>query len=406
MIKLIILCILGGLLIGSGISYLAIKDAGYVLFSWNGYSIETSVWVALTLLFISIVILKVILLTMHSFSSGVKAASPWGTKRKRNRARRLTTQGLLDLAEGKWERAYRRLTMVADDTETPLLNYLAAARATHELGKDKEMLELLGRAKKSTDGAELAVGLTQAQLQLGRKQFEQSLATLMRLRTKYPKHRYVLKLLVKTYGELKDWKKLNDLLPEIRKHNILESDQEFSLMQHIYLEMLSDCKTISDKNSHIKKLKSVWNEIPKQGKKHNPELISAYATQMNDLELGNLAEEVVRHYLKDRLNNKLVELYSLIKGANIGSQILFLEQQLKSRPNETSIQLALGRLSLQQENWDKAEQYFLDATDLENNTAAFAELCRFYQAKGDMSKAIEYFQKGAQAVLPKLPMPA
>ena len=69
--------------------------------------------------------------------------------------------------------------------------------------------------------ADVAVGLTQAELQLAHQQYEQALATLMHVRSLSPKHNYVLKLLKKLYENLGEWKKLEEILPDLRRRKVI-----------------------------------------------------------------------------------------------------------------------------------------------------------------------------------------
>ena len=50
--------------------------------------------------------------------------------------------------------------MGSSDSDTPLINYLAAARASHEMGDGERSDELLNEAVTTTKGADLAVGIT------------------------------------------------------------------------------------------------------------------------------------------------------------------------------------------------------------------------------------------------------
>ena len=54
-------------------------------------------------------------------------------------------------------------------------------------------------------GADIAVGVVQAELQLDADQKEQALATLQHLREVSPKHPYVLQLLQNLYSEMNQW---------------------------------------------------------------------------------------------------------------------------------------------------------------------------------------------------------
>ena len=75
--------------------------------------------------------------------------------------------------------------------------------------------------------ADVAVSLTQAELQLADHQLEQALATLKHLRSVAPKHTYVLRLLRRLYEQLGDWEHLRELLPELRRRKV-EDDADLA----------------------------------------------------------------------------------------------------------------------------------------------------------------------------------
>ena len=128
--------------------------------------------------------------------------SDWLSGRDYRRSQQQTTNGLIAFIEGNWQSSRRTLAKAAAKSETPLLNYLIAARASHALDDSKQMKTFLKKAEQSTSGAGIAVGLTQAELQLRSGQFEQSLATLTRVRRNAGKHPHVLFLLAQTYQGL------------------------------------------------------------------------------------------------------------------------------------------------------------------------------------------------------------
>ena len=106
------------------------------------------------------------------------------------------------------------------NTDTPLLNYLTAARAAQKMGDSKLRDHYLREAQHSMPDAKIAVELTQAQLQLANNQWEQALATLRHLHDLAPHHPYVLKLLMNLYKEIRDWPQLIAILPDLRKNKL------------------------------------------------------------------------------------------------------------------------------------------------------------------------------------------
>src|SRR3989344_631385 len=171
-------------------------DPGYVLVVYHQWSLETSFWVALLLgvllfitLYVSIHFIKHFLL----FSQKIKN---WSKSRKRKKAHRLTREGLCDLIEGHFEKAKKKLGLVALNAEHPLANYLGAARAAHALKKFTQRDEYLKKANEITNYRNKTALLTQAELQIKSQQWEQALPLLKRLNEIYPHQHSILKLLL------------------------------------------------------------------------------------------------------------------------------------------------------------------------------------------------------------------
>jgi HemY protein len=88
-------------------------------------------------------------------------------------------------------------------------------------------------------------------------------------------------------------------------------------------------------------------------------------------------------------------------------QLLAAEQWLKDRPNNAELLLALGRLSLRNELWGKAREYFETSLRLRRSREGLAELSRLSAHMGDEEMSIKLMMQGLanDNGLPKLPMP-
>src|SRR5690554_7121322 len=181
MIRLLLI-LLVALLVGTGLSLGLAYDLGYIRISLGNYLIETNFWVGLGLVIVLVVLSLFLIGMLKRFRQGTSLMTSWVSRGNERRARRRTTKGLLALAEGNWPRARKLLVSSASHADTPLINYLAAAQASFESGDHDSVDQLLRQAYDSTPGSSLAVGLTQAQLQLAGNRLEQALATLLRLR--------------------------------------------------------------------------------------------------------------------------------------------------------------------------------------------------------------------------------
>jgi len=329
---------------------------------------------------------------------------------KKRGAQKNTVKGLLDLMEGRWKNSQRLLEKSATNSETALINYLAAARAAHEQNDDAKRDEFLHLAHKSTPKADVAVGMTQAQLQFSRGQYEQCLATLVRLRKKVPKHTYLLKLLKQTYLNLKDWNKLSELLPDLRKHKIGSSEELDALEQQVHIEKLNAAiNSSADKSEQGKRasLQLAWNGIPKRMLSYAP-VVADYINHLIALHDEDSAEKVLRGVLKKHWDDSLVELYGVIAGADIEKQLLLAEGWLKDRPNNIQLLTALGRLALRNQQWSKAKEYFDASIQITPTAPAYGELARLLASQGEAEASNENFKLGLALMsdgLPDLPLP-
>ncbi|WP_133130849.1 heme biosynthesis HemY N-terminal domain-containing protein [Legionella yabuuchiae] len=377
----ILLVLLASVLLGIFLQ----KDPGYVLISFHKWTIETTLWVA-------IIGFIFVFFALHFFTSflswvlGLPSAwKRWLAKRRIKKARAKTRQGLIEFSEGHWQNAKNHLIKALPGTDTPLLNYLTAARAAQEL-EDYELRDnYLREAQQSMPEAKIAVELTQAQLQLANQQWEQALATLKHLQDLAPNHTYVLKLLMKLYEQVRDWPQLIALLPELRRHQVVTGDDYLRLQQHAYLEALRDFI----KHKHSEAVDEFFITRPK-ALAYNPEIIAVYSRYLLEQQRDSEAETFLRRTLVKQFNEELITLYGKTKGA----KLKFAEERLKEHPHSPALLLCLGRLSKAKNLWGKARSYFENSIQLSPSPEAYLELGTLLEYLNDREKASEAFHQG------------
>lgn len=410
MIRILLITLIA-LLLGTGLALGLQYDLGYIRISLGNYLIETNFWIGLALLVLLVAASMLAVNVFRRLRHGTGMVAGWLARSNERRARRRTTQGLLALAEGNWPRARKLLTSSAEHADTPLINYLAAAQASFESGDHEAVDELLRKAFESTPGSDMAVGITQAQLQLAGNRLEQALATLVRLRKQAPHHPFVLKLLKNTYVRLEDWRELSRLLPEIRKRNLMDSEEQGNLERLVWHNLLQraaeECRRHSgEPSASLEPLTKLWDELPGFLRRDEP-TIREYARLLADLGDEAQAETLLRKVLRNHWGDELVNLYGRVKGLKPDEQLLVAEQWLKDRPNNAELLLALGRLSLRNELWGKAREYFETSLKLRRSRETMAELSRLNAHMGEGEHSVKLLMQGLvnDSGLPDLPMP-
>lgn len=398
------------------------SDTGYVLIAVGGKTVEMSFWVAIGLLLTAALALwfAVFLLKRlyRLLTGGLGIGLGLATKRDRKVEER-TTSGLIYFIEGNWRAAKKDLLKAAKHAQSPLVHYLTAARCSYELGERDETHQLLHQAEKIAPRNELAVALSQARIQLLDEKYEQCLATLKRARVLAPQHPTILDLLRKVYWQLRDWPSLQALLPELRKQKLYQEEEQAFLEQNVYMASLSAAGTRARKvqagmvltgNAHPAKdhsspeqiLSQAWQSLPKKMREQDP-VIDLYGKLLIEVGLPENAEKLLRQQLSQHWQSEMVTTYGRITGSHPKEQLIVAEQWLREHPGDADLLLALGRISMRNQLWGKAREYFESSLKLKPRSEAYAELARLLAYLGEHEKSTELYQQGLLATTHGLP---
>lgn len=392
MIKLVWVALILGIAVWLGVYVDA--DPGIVIIRVAGYRIDLPLWLTFLLGFVVFVIIYYCLKLYDSIKHSKNWLADFNATRKKQRARKLTHSGFIELAEGDWHRAERHLLQAAKDSDVPLLNYLSAAKAAQELGEAKRRDHYLKLAHDTTKGADIAIGLTQARLQYQQGQFEQSLATVKHLATLAPFHPHILKLLKNIYLQLKDWEQLLTLLPNLRKHKVISQEEEKQLEQQLYCQLIQQAVKQPDQD-----IDAIWQKTPKR-LHADTELACVYGEWLQTQARFEEAELVLRHAIKRELDDASVLQYGLIQQAEPQKALDIAEGWLRSHQDSPTLLLTLGRLSMQAQLWGKAQRYLEACLKLKPMPEAYAELAILLEKVNQSGMAKEYYKKGLMASVP------
>ena len=371
------------------------QDPGYVLISYDRFRYESSFWIFLGLIACLWLLAMVVHWVLGLLHTSGALVNPWSRRHRERRVSKASRSGLRELAEGQWSHALGHLRSAAEHDHQPLVHYLGAARAANELGEHDQSDELLRKAREREPESGLAVGLTQAQLQIARGQYSEARETLNALHSEHPRHAYVLTLLQQLYVQLQDWSALCRLLPELRKHRVLPPARlsELELLAWTAaLEQSGQAATTSNEDA-LQTLNQKWHAVP-SGLRTESLLVRAYADGLSRLGADAKAEEVLYAALKRQFDDRLVERYGRVRGQDAARQLANAESWLKAHPENAELLLALGRLSMRNALWGKARDYLEASLRFEHRPETCAELARLLAQLGDNERSNRLFQEG------------
>lgn len=379
------------------LTHVMINDHGYVLLAYNDMSFESSLWGLLLLIALIIGVIMVGKALVKMLLGMLGVVYPVSASARRRKARRLFDRGLAEFTKGHWKKAEKLLSQAATSGEAPLVNYLAAARAAHEAGNETASANYLRQADSRSPGAEMAISITQAQIQLSGNHLEQALATLKHLHQKYPRHAYILKLLKEVYIRLHDWQALAKLLPKLRKFKVVTEEHFHELEQQAFDALFEQAyqrgKNQSSSEDQVKPAQLVWSEMSSAQKK-DPIILYRYANILVRLGAEKKAEQLLRQNLTKHYNALLIRMYGKIKGGDIQKQLRFAETLLNERTNDPDLLLTLGRLALRNELWGKAKEYLETSLRLKKSVDVYNELGQLLASMDDFETSTRYFQEG------------
>lgn len=365
-----------------------IKGSTYILFDktaiefQNYFAVTILIVIALTLWF-GWILIRYLLRTSNKTLG-------WFGGRKSTKARQQTIDGMIALSEGHWKTAESLLNKSASANNTQLINYLGAARAAQQQDNIKQRDHYLKLAAKSEPEAQMAVGLTQVELQIKSKEYENALAGLKHLKTINANHPFVLKLLHKVYSELADWKAITELLPKLKKYADY-SEQEFqSLELSAWQERFTRAEINESKGAD--KIIELWNQAPKHLKKDN-RIAGIFAKATDQVEQ---AEQAIKHSLKQQWNDELVEVYCQLDFDNPSKALNQAEQWLKNQSGNAELLYGLGSLSLKSKLWGKATNYLEKSVEINPSAKGYYALAQSYEESGHPINAQKTYQKGLE----------
>ncbi|RLA25916.1 MAG: heme biosynthesis protein HemY [Gammaproteobacteria bacterium] len=366
-------------------------DPGYVLIGVGHWALETSLVVFAVALIIGFFVFYVFFRWLGWLIRLPGKIRMRGKSVKFNRSQDALISGLVDSAEGNWERAEKTLIRHASNSGAPLIHYLTAARAAHSRGALEKRDEYLTRATKDAPGSEVAVGLTRAELHLSQKQFDQALETLTKLHTLDSSHASVLQMLHQTYQQLGDWQAIRKLLPAFHENKVF-MEAEIKLLE---VETFSLLLKEAAETGNANEIQELWNSIPAYVQVMSG-VPAIYFAAMIDSGAGAKIEKDLVRALNDKWDMTLLSLFGSVQSIDFRAQLEMAEKWLLEHGNDPILLRVLGKISIKCEFSDKAKKYLAKSIGVEPTVEAYRILGNYLLEEGDQERASECFKLGLE----------
>lgn len=393
MIKLLLLIIalVAGLVVGPEFA----GNQGYVLISAAEQTIEMSLTtlVILVALFVAaLFLLEWILRKVFSISSSTIG---WFSGRKTRKARINTYSSMVKLLEGDWKQAEKLAAKGIQHSDEPLLNYLVAAEAAQGMGDVEQrdlFLQQAGKLNKNT----LALSLTRAKLQIRQGQFEEALATLQAIKQHHPRNPIMLALLKEIYLKLQDWQPLLEMLPVLKKANLVDGEQQQMLEVEAERGLMAHIATQKGSEG----LLSHWNSLSKNHRQQ-PALLVSLVRNLIERNADSEAYIILREALKKHPDEQLIALVPELNLPDYHPVILKLQDLLRYNESNPVTHSVLGQLYVREGKWDEAKTHFERALEIRPDVADYAYLADVLEKLNQSKAAGEVSRTALRLALPE-----
>jgi HemY protein len=366
-------------------------NPGYVLIGIGHWSLETSLVVFAVSLIIGFFVFYMFFRFLGWLFRLPGQLKLRGKNIKFNRSQEALIAGLVDSAEGNWEKAEKVLIKHASHSGAPLIHYLTAAKAAQSRGAFDKRDEYLRKATDQAPNSSVVIGLTQAELHLSGNQFEQALETLTRLHSIDPTHASVLKLLHQTYQHVGDWQGVRKLIPSLHTNKILMETEVKLLETQAYSQLLKQ----SAEKGNPEEIQSLWSEIPNYIKTM-PGISAVYFAAMINAGAGAEIEQDLADILSVLWDETLLVLFGSIQSNDVSKQLETAEK-LSSMHQENAVLLAvMGKLAVKCGDTFKAESYLAKSIAAEPTVQAYQLLGDLFFAQGDKDNASRCYKNGLE----------
>lgn len=356
-----------------------LEDPGYLLLSWRNYTFETSLFALSVFLVVAVFLLRLLIMLISVLNPLrlLRAGNTLGGKGKHKLHSR-TTEGLMHFIRNDTEEAHQLLERSFNDKECSVVNYLAAAYAACDIGREDLWEEYLGQAAKRYPAALTAVNTVRAELLMKAGHLEQSLAVLEQVRKTTSKDRRLLVLLKQAYIQLEDWEHLESLLPILKKAGVVK-EEELSEIEKLLFEQQLRCQaeTLAGQGKtgvkNGRELLKTWNKAP-QNFQEDPDLVEYFVGLLVSAGAGQEAANTIELALNRHWNERLILKYGELDSVDHSFQLTQAEDWLQQRPNDAGLLLTLGRLAMRNERWDQASDYLQASIRYQSSGEAYNEL--------------------------------
>ena len=402
--------LIGIFAIAVGVAMVAGLNDGYVLLVAPPWRVQLS----LNLLVVMVVVgsalgYALVRLISRTLQLPTRVAQ-WRERRRRERAGRALTDSISALFEGRFAQSLKSAARAYEIGDEASMAALVAARAAHALHDEPRYREWLGHAaeqsaKQGGTKDDVARLMTEAELAVEGRRFEEAAARLATLREAGHRHIAMLRLEASVASALGRWEELVATVRQLRKHKALTEEQAAPMLRRAHVERMRELA------GDGAALAAYWKQIP-ANELQDRGLIERVLPLLARVGHGEQARKQVERLLDERWDSDLARQYAwcAVGEGDVRACLQKAESWLPQQARDAGLLFSLGQLCINAQLWGKAQSYLESSIQHGATVEAYLALARLLEnlerkdeAQGHYRAAAELVAGGKKSSLVLLP---
>ena len=372
-----------------GVTLLAGSNEGYVLIVRPPYRLELSLNLLLILVVVSFVVLYLGLQFLNYMRQLPASVRAYKRAQRRKKGHEALLAGLHALTDGRYEAAEKNAARALELGEDAGLSALVAARAAHKLKRREQRDRYLAEAERLAPEAATARLLSQAELLLDDRLYNEALAVIRKLQSEEADYAPALRLELKIQLRLENWEQVLVLLKRLEKTAEIEpwQTEEIRLQAHQHL--------LRRFSGDLAGLREYWRGLSPQERLNNR---LAYQAGLALIQLGarDEAAQIIEPSLDKHWDSQLAGLLGDCLGSSNPRQLQQAERWLHQHEGDANLLLALGNMCAHLQLWGKAQSYLEASISVRPSAVAHLMLAKLLEGRGEIEAASRHFRHSAE----------
>jgi HemY protein len=381
--------LIGIFAVAAGVAMLASVNDGYVLVVFPPWRAQLSLNFLIVVLLVAFLLSYLMLRLVGKTLALPGRVGAYRERRRKTKAGQALRDALRALFEGRFAQAlkFADTAFVVGDHDASAA--LVAARAAHGMRDDTRYRTWIGRSTEQGDAARVARLMTEAELAVEGRRFEEAAQTLESLRLAGHRHIAMLRLSLRVASALARWDEVLRLARQLRKHKALSDDQAQPLVRRAHLERLRGF------DGDAEALAAYWRSIP-DDELNDRRMVERAVPYLAAAGQGAVARKSLERLLDAEWDSALARLYAYCGEDDAVGCLARGEGWLRAHPKDAGLLHALGRLCLSAQLWGKAQSYLEASLNLAPTVETHLALAGLFERLDRAPEAQAHYRAAAQ----------